>query len=163
MPVECCSLPLTPANLFIWNQHDCGDFTSTPTGDPSGRTKQSRIFYAEKNVSLSAEFPIWLNGFTFISKLKNPGQSRFWEQWSFQRFPHLWEKMHKNKIRSLQRKRTGPSEATLLIHFLLTLCNSSFLLSYLKCFSFLLAQLPTGKKIKKLCDIAASCVFSETN
>lgn len=55
----------------------------------------------------------------------------------------------KNKICSLQKKRTRPSKETALKHFLLTLCNSSFLLSYLKCFSFLLAQLPTGKKIKK--------------
>lgn len=165
MPVEGHSLSLTPANLFIWNQHDCGNFTSTPTGDPSSQTKQSHIFYTDKCL------PIW-RGPYLIEWIhihqqirKNPLSEQVLETIVISKFPKLMGKdaQEKNKICSLQRKRTKPSKGTALKHFLLTLCNSSFFLSYLKCFSFLLGQLPTGKKIKKLYDIAASCVFSKTN
>lgn len=125
-------------------------------------------YFIQIKVSLSAEVPIWINNFCSsanLKKKKNPSSEQVLKTVVISKTPKSMGKdtQEKNKICSLQRKRTRPSKQTALKHFLLTPCNSSFFLSYLKCFSFLLAQLPTGKKIKKLCDIAASCVFSETN
>ena len=149
MPVEGHSLSLTPANLFVWNQHDCGNFTSTPTGDPSSENKQSCIFYTDKCLPISRGPCLikWIHVHQQI--LKNPSSEQVLKTMVISKLPKSMGKdaQEKNKICSLQKKRTRPSKQTALKHFLLTLCNSSFLLSYLKCFSFLLAQLPTGKKI----------------
>lgn len=165
MPVDGHSLSLTPANLFIWNQHTVETLPPPPLGIQVARLNKA-AYFIQINVSLFEEDPILLNGLMFIRKLeKNPLSEHILETMVISKVPKLMGKdaQEKDKICSLQKKRTRPSKRIALKHFLPTLCSSSFLVSYLKCFSFLLAQLPTGKKMEKLYDIAASCVFSETN
>lgn len=150
MPEEGHSLSLTPANLFIWNQHDCGNFTSTPTGDPSSQTKQSHIFYTDKCL------PIWrgpyLTEWIHIHQQirKNPLSEQVLETIVISKFPKLMGKdaQEKIKICSLQRKRTRPSKGTALKHFLLTV-QLFFLSQLLEMFFIFISPTSHGKENKK--------------
>lgn len=70
-------------------------------------------YFLQINVSLSAEFPIWLNGFMFISELKNPSSEQVLETMAISKIPKSMGKdtQKKNKICSLQRKRTRRSNS----------------------------------------------------
>lgn len=152
MPAECrspvfdTSKSIHLKSAWLWKLY------LHPTGDPSGETKQSCIFYTDKCLPI-CRGPYLIKWVCVHQQifLKNPFSEQVLKTMVISKIPKSMGKdaQEKNKICSLQRKRTRPSKGTALKHFLLTLCNSSFLLSYLKCFSFLLAQLPTGKKIKK--------------
>ena len=140
-----------------------------PHGGPKG-WDQTKPHILEINVPLSSEVPVWLNGFMSITILKKKKKERK-EKSIFRadlktmfisKIPKSMGKdaQEKNRIWSLQRKKITPSKGTALKRFLLTLCDSSFLLSYLKCFSFFITQLPTGKEKKKTSVISQPLVCS---
>lgn len=58
----------------MWNQQDRGNITSTPTGVQVQRPNKA-AYFIQINVSLSADFPIWLEEYMFIGKLKNKNPS----------------------------------------------------------------------------------------
>lgn len=165
------------AAACLWHQHIYSSEISVtvetlpppPRGSQVVRPNKA-AYFIEINVPLSSEVPVWLNGFVSITKLKkekkkkNPSSEQILKTMVISKIPKSMGKdaQEKNKICSLQRKKTRPSKGTALKRFLQTPCNSSFLLSYLKCFSFFISPTSHGKE-KQNCDIAASCVFSETH
>lgn len=149
------------AAACLWHQHIYSSEISMtvetlpppPWGSQVVRPNKA-AYFIEINVPLSSEVPVWSNGFMSITKLKkekkkkNPSSEQILKTMVISKIPKSMGKgaQEKNKICSLQRKKTRPSEGTALKSFLLTLHNSYFLLSYLKCFSFFISPTSHGKE-----------------
>lgn len=159
-------LSLTPANLFIWNQQDCANFTSAPQGSQAPRPNKAVCFVPDEKAHQSAA-PCLIKWMRAHQNL--PSEQVFQNNGHFQDSlvdGKRWKKKKKSRRTRRSELQVEREPGTALKHCCWTQGNSSFLLNYSKCFSkcfsFLLAQVPTGGG-RKLCDIAASCVFSETN